>query len=138
MPGEDPYLNGMYGIYFTLGLQNGSTTYNSKYYDARYYQAIATLKHYAAYSLENYEGIDRHDFNAIVSKYMLNDTYLPPWEMSIKTGGAKGVMCSYNAGMFFCICVCLCFLYFFRLAPIFFANFLIVLLLVFGAIVQYV
>ena len=99
-PGEDPLMNGLYGTYFTLGLQNGSETYTNKYYDARYYQTIATLKHYDAYSLETYNStITRHSFNAIVSDYMLNDTYLPAFETTIKNGGAKGVMCSYNAGM---------------------------------------
>ena len=31
---EDPYLNGIYGIYYTLGLQNGNTKYNKNYYDS--------------------------------------------------------------------------------------------------------
>lgn len=43
-PGEDPLMNGLYGKYYTLGLQNGS--------DPRYYLGITTLKHFAANSLE--------------------------------------------------------------------------------------
>ena len=43
IPSEDPYWNGVYGKYYTLGLQNGSKS--SKYYDERYYLAVVTLKH---------------------------------------------------------------------------------------------
>ena len=43
-PSEDPYINGMYGIAYTQGLQNGT--------DPRYVMAIPTLKHYDANSLE--------------------------------------------------------------------------------------
>ena len=57
-------------------LQNGSERYNSKYYDSRYYQGKLIVT-----------------FNAIVSDYMLNDTYLPAFEISIKNGGAKCVVC---------------------------------------------
>ena len=118
IPSEDPYWNGVYGKYYTLGLQNGSK--DSKYYDERYYQAIVTLKHFDAYSLEDCNGTTRHNFkylffskylyflnvyilvfmntmcSAIISPYMFQDTYLPAWEMSVVEGGAKGVMCSYK------------------------------------------
>eukprot|EP01083_Nonionella_stella_P159884 522045_1 len=95
IPSEDPYWNGVYGKYYTLGLQNGSK--DSTYYDKRYYLAVVTLKHFDAYSLENYGNATRHNFNAIVSPYMFQDTYLPAWKKSVVEGGAKGVMCSYNA-----------------------------------------
>ena len=95
IPSEDPYWNGVYGKYYTLGLQNGSKT--SKYYDPNYYLAIVTLKHFDAYSLEDVNGTTRHNFNAIISPYMFSDTYLPAWEKSVVEGGARGVMCSYNA-----------------------------------------
>ena len=96
-PSEDPYWNGVYGMEYTLGIQNGSTS--SKYHDPNYYLVIVTLKHFDAYSLEN-NGVgepNRHDFNAIISPYMFEDTYFPAFEKSIVEGGAKGVMCSYNA-----------------------------------------
>eukprot|EP01084_Bolivina_argentea_P194019 332854_1 len=80
VPSEDPYWSGVYGKYFALGMQNGSTS--SKYYDPNYYLAICTLNCFDAYSLESYNGTTRHTFNAIINDYMFSDTYLPAWEKS--------------------------------------------------------
>jgi xylan 1,4-beta-xylosidase len=44
---------------------------------SRYLQAITTLKHWDAYSLEDYDGVTRHDFDAVVSNYDLQSTYFP-------------------------------------------------------------
>lgn len=92
-PGEDPYLNGQYGAWHTMGLQKGE--------DNRYLQAIVTLKHWDAYSLEDAGGAKgmpkRHNFNAIVSSADLAGTYFPAFKEAVKVGNAKGVMCSYNA-----------------------------------------
>ena len=60
------------------------------------YHAV-TLKHWDAYSLENSDGFTRYNFNAVVSNYSLADTYFPAFKKSVVDGGAKGVMCSYNA-----------------------------------------
>jgi xylan 1,4-beta-xylosidase len=87
--GEDPFLNGLYGAAYTKGIQNGA--------DDRYMLAIVTLKHWAAYSLENYGGIDRHHFDALVSKYDMGLSYTPAFRHSVVDGKAAGVMCSYNA-----------------------------------------
>ena len=50
-------------------------------------------------SLENLTVADirRYDFNAIVSPYALESTYFPAFKQSVVSGGALGVMCSYNA-----------------------------------------
>jgi len=91
-PGEDPYLNGEYGAWHTRGLQEGE--------DQRYLQAVVTLKHFDAYSLEDDGGdtnITRFNFNAIISKADLAGTYFPAFKKSVREGNAKGVMCSYNA-----------------------------------------
>ena len=42
-PGEDPLLNGLYGAFYTIGLQNGT--------DPRFLQAV-DIEHYDANSLE--------------------------------------------------------------------------------------
>ncbi|GMF37036.1 unnamed protein product [Phytophthora fragariaefolia] len=89
-PSEDPLVNSRYGVAYTKGLQEG------KHEDSRYLQAVVTLKHYVAYSYENYGGVNRKEFNAIVSPYDFEDTYLPAFRSSIVGGSAKGVMCSYN------------------------------------------
>eukprot|EP00493_Phyllostaurus_siculus_P027995 UN28343 len=96
--GEDPYLNGVFGAEYTIGLQNGSA---STVQDSRYLQAIVTLKHWDAYSLEGKWGengnITRHSFNAEISEFDFQSTYSPAFKESVVRGGAKGVMCSYNA-----------------------------------------
>ncbi|GMF17026.1 unnamed protein product [Phytophthora fragariaefolia] len=88
-PSEDPLVNSKYGVAYTRGLQEGK--------DKRFLQAVVTLKHYAAYSYEHYDGIDRMAFNAEVSRYDFADTYLPAFRAAVVQGKAKGVMCSYNS-----------------------------------------
>ena len=90
-PGEDPFLNGQYGAFHTRGLQDGD--------DERFLQAVVTLKHYDAYSLEDAgdSSATRHNFNAIVSDADLASTYFPAFKTAVEDGNAKGVMCSYNA-----------------------------------------
>lgn len=89
---EDPLVNGRFGAGYTLGLQG-----NSSGLDSRYYQTIVTLKHWDAYSLEDSDGYTRYNFDANVSAFALADTYWPAFKAAVTTGGAKGVMCSYNA-----------------------------------------
>ena len=62
----------------------------------KYLQAVVTLKHWMAYTVENYHNVTRHTFDAKVSAWDLVESYLPQWEMVVKEAGAKGVMCSYN------------------------------------------
>ncbi|KAG1688059.1 hypothetical protein DVH05_023850 [Phytophthora capsici] len=90
-PSEDPLVNSKYGVAYTRGLQEG------KGEDPRFLQAVVTLKHYVAYSYENYGGGDRMKFDAKVSPYDFADTYFPAFRSSIIDGNAKGVMCSYNS-----------------------------------------
>ena len=89
---EDPYWNSIYGTMFTLGLQNGSI--ETGYHDPNYFMAVATLKHFAAYSLGGYQSFT---FNAVVSPYMFSDTYFPAFKYVIDNANPRGVMCSYNA-----------------------------------------
>eukprot|EP00755_Sulcionema_specki_P029901 Sspe_Gene.93162::Locus_65868_Transcript_2_2_Confidence_0.667_Length_2346::g.93162::m.93162 len=86
-PGEDPLLCGKYGSAYTEGLQAVSEGVR---------MATVTLKHWVAYSVENYNGTTRHNFDANVSAYDLASSYLPAWEETVGKAGAKGVMCSYN------------------------------------------
>jgi beta-D-xylosidase 4 len=82
VPGEDPYLTGKYGVAYTRGLQEGE--------DPRHLQAVVTLKHWDAYSLEDAGGFTRHDFDAKVSDYMLATTYWPAWKAAVQEGKARG------------------------------------------------
>ncbi|GAB5360883.1 hypothetical protein AAMO2058_000665800 [Amorphochlora amoebiformis] len=87
-PSEDPMMNGQYGVAYTKSLQEGE--------DPHYKQAIVTLKHWIAYSLESYGNYTRHNFDAKVSAYDLEDSYFPAFRASVQKGGALGIMCSYN------------------------------------------
>ncbi len=89
VPSEDPHTNGRFGVAYTRGLQRGN--------DPRFLQAVVTLKHWDAYSLEDADGYTRHNFDARVSEYDLASTYMPAFRASVVEGRATGVMCSYNA-----------------------------------------
>ena len=58
---------------------------------------MATCKHFAAYSLEDWGGVDRFHFDAKVSERDLSETYLPAFEACVRLAKAHSVMCSYNA-----------------------------------------
>ena len=88
-PGEDPYLTSEYARHFVPGMQEGE--------DPRHIKASSCCKHYYAYDLENWGGVDRHSFNAIITKQDEADTYLPAFHSCVKNGRVSGLMCSYNA-----------------------------------------
>jgi beta-glucosidase len=83
--GEDPYLTSRLGVAFVEGLQGD---------DPKYYEAIATPKHYAVHSGPESE---RHRFNATPSAFDLEDTYLPAFRATITEAKADSIMCAYNA-----------------------------------------
>lgn len=87
-PGEDPYLTSRYVYTLIDGLQNGD--------DERYLKIAADCKHFAAYDLENWNGTDRHHFNAILSDQDLVETHLPPFESCVRDAHVASIMCSYN------------------------------------------
>ena len=83
--GEDPFLTGMMGKAFVLGLQGD---------DPCYLKASACAKHYAVHSGPE---SSRHIFNADVTTYDLWDTYLPAFRDLVVDAKVSGVMCAYNA-----------------------------------------
>ncbi|XP_057725113.1 probable beta-D-xylosidase 2 [Arachis stenosperma] len=86
-PGEDPILAGTYAASYVRGLQgtNGNRL-----------KVAASCKHFTAYDLDNWNGIDRFHFNAQVSKQDIEDTFDVPFRMCVKEGKVASVMCSYN------------------------------------------
>jgi beta-D-xylosidase 4 len=88
-PGEDPFLTSQYVYALIDGLQRGE--------DERYLKIAADCKHYAAYDLENWNGVDRFHFDAIVSNLDLIETFLPPFESCVRDAKVASIMCSYNA-----------------------------------------
>jgi beta-glucosidase len=83
--GEDPYLTSRLGVAFVKGLQGD---------DPKYYETIATPKHYAVHSGPESE---RHRFDATPSAFDLEDTYLPAFRATITEAKADSIMCAYNA-----------------------------------------
>jgi beta-glucosidase len=83
--GEDPYLTGRLAISFVRGLQGD---------DPLHPRTIATPKHFAVHSGPE---PTRHSFDARISAHDLEDTYLPAFRAAIVEGGARSIMCAYNA-----------------------------------------
>ncbi len=82
--GEDPFLTGRMGVAFVTGLQGD---------DPKYFQVIATPKHFAVHSGPE---PSRHSVNVDVSKHDMEDTYLPAFRAAVTEGKAGSVMCAYN------------------------------------------
>ncbi|XP_054806091.1 beta-D-xylosidase 1 [Prosopis cineraria] len=87
-PGEDPTLAAKYATNYVRGLQDDGPGNRLK--------VAACCKHYTAYDLDNWKGIDRFHFNAKVSKQDLAETYDVPFKACVVDGGVASVMCSYN------------------------------------------
>ena len=83
--GEDPFLTGRLAVAYVRGLQGSNP---------HYYRAIATPKHFDAYS--GPEPI-RHFADEDISRHALEDTYLPAFRAAIVHGHAGSVMCAYVA-----------------------------------------
>lgn len=81
--GEDPYLTGMMGASFVHGLQGS---------DINYLKTSACAKHFAVHSGPEKS---RHEFDAVVSKQDLFETYLPAFK-SLVDAGVESVMGAYN------------------------------------------
>ena len=60
-----------------------------------YVKIGSCCKHFYAYSLENSDGYNRHNFNAVISPRDLAETYNPPFAMCL-TAKPEQIMCSYN------------------------------------------
>ncbi|KAK8623553.1 hypothetical protein V6N13_118436 [Hibiscus sabdariffa] len=92
-PGEDPVVTGKYAVSFVRGIQ-GDTFEGGKL--GEHLQASACCKHFTAYDLDNWKGVNRFVFDAKVSQQDLADTYMPPFRSCIQEGKASGIMCAYN------------------------------------------
>ncbi|KAH9626674.1 hypothetical protein KSS87_008096 [Heliosperma pusillum] len=86
-PGEDPVVAGQYAASYVRGLQGT---------DGDRLKVAACCKHYTAYDLDNWSGVDRFHFNAQVSKQDIVDTFDVPFRECVMAGNVASVMCSYN------------------------------------------
>ncbi|KAL2254395.1 beta-xylosidase/alpha-L-arabinofuranosidase 2-like [Sesamum indicum] len=89
-PGEDPLLSSNYGAAYVRGLQRTDDG------DEERLKVAGCCKHYIAYDLDNWKGIQRYSFNAVVTQQDLEDTYMPPFKSCVLYGDPASVMCSYN------------------------------------------
>ncbi|KNA08510.1 hypothetical protein SOVF_161960 [Spinacia oleracea] len=89
-PGEDPLLSSKYGSNYVQGLQQSDDS------DPNKLKVAACCKHYTAYDVDNWKGVDRYRFNAVVSQQDLDDTFQPPFKSCVVDGNVASVMCSYN------------------------------------------
>ncbi|KAL3538612.1 hypothetical protein ACH5RR_001978 [Cinchona calisaya] len=89
-PGEDPLLTSKYGASYVRGLQQRDDG------DKDRLKVAACCKHYTAYDLDNWKGIQRYTFNALVTQQDLDDTFQPPFKSCVLDGNVASVMCSYN------------------------------------------
>ena len=60
-PGEDPFHLQNYVYNLIVGLQGGVDP-------KPYFKIVADCKHFAAYDLDNWNGVERYGFNAVVSQ----------------------------------------------------------------------
>ena len=82
--GEDPFLTSRIGVNFVNGLQGDNPDY---------IKAAACAKHYAVHS--GPEEL-RHEFDAVVNKKDLFETYLPAFKALVQEANVEGVMGAYN------------------------------------------
>lgn len=83
--GEDPYLLSRMGVNVVIGMQGTDTLH---------FKTHACAKHYAVHS--GPEPL-RHQFNAVVSKRDLWESYLPAFKALVVEGNVQEVMCAYSA-----------------------------------------
>ncbi|CAK9174271.1 unnamed protein product [Ilex paraguariensis] len=93
-PGEDPMVTGKYAVSYVRGIQGDS--FEGGKLKNGHLQASACCKHFTAYDLDNWKGVNRFGFDAQVTKQDLADTYQPPFQSCIQEGRASGIMCAYN------------------------------------------
>ncbi|MED6221697.1 hypothetical protein PIB30_057275 [Stylosanthes scabra] len=108
-PGEDPMVASAYAVEFVKGFQGGGAMIGNEVLfgeksflgdgdddDDDRLMVSACCKHFTAYDLEMWHQFSRYNFNAVVSKQDLEDTYQPPFRGCIQKGKASCLMCSYN------------------------------------------
>ncbi|KAL2244693.1 beta-xylosidase/alpha-L-arabinofuranosidase 1-like [Sesamum indicum] len=95
-PGEDPFVVGEYAVNYVRGLQDVEGTENTADLNSRPLKVGACCKHYAAYDVDNWLGVDRYHFDARVTEQDMQETFLRPFEMCVKEGDVTSIMCSYN------------------------------------------
>ncbi|KAH6648906.1 beta-glucosidase [Truncatella angustata] len=87
-PGEDPFHIKSYVKSLIKGLQGD---------DPDYFKVVATCKHFAGYDIENWNGNERYEFDAIINPQELSEYYMQPFKACARDAKVASIMCSYNA-----------------------------------------
>ncbi|KAF2282803.1 hypothetical protein GH714_043094 [Hevea brasiliensis] len=95
-PGEDPFVVGTYGAIYVRALQDVEGTLNTTDLNSRPLKVAACCKHYTAYDIEDWLGVDRFHFDARVTEQDMLETFQRPFEMCVRDGDASSAMCSFN------------------------------------------
>nr|CAB3491483.1 unnamed protein product [Digitaria exilis] len=97
-PGEDPATASKYAVAFVRGIQGSSSPSATGGGAAAPspLQASACCKHATAYDLEDWNGVQRYNFDARVTAQDLADTFNPPFRSCVVEGKASCVMCAYT------------------------------------------
>uniref|UniRef100_A0A2P2NM37 Putative beta-D-xylosidase 5 n=1 Tax=Rhizophora mucronata TaxID=61149 RepID=A0A2P2NM37_RHIMU len=92
-PGEDPLVVSEYAVNYVRGLQDVGEGRN---FTGDRMKVSSCCKHYTAYDVDNWKGVDRFHFDAKVTRQDMEDTYQPPFRSCVEEGHVSSVMCSYN------------------------------------------
>ncbi|KAL5973030.1 hypothetical protein ACLOJK_039837 [Asimina triloba] len=95
-PGEDPFIISNYSVTFVGGLQNVEGKETAPDLNTRPLKISACCKHFTAYDLENWHGLDRWSFDAKVTEQDIVETFNRPFEACIREGDVSSIMCSFN------------------------------------------
>ncbi|XP_021595118.2 probable beta-D-xylosidase 5 [Manihot esculenta] len=95
-PGEDAFVVGTYASNYVRGLQDVEGTENYTDLNSRPLKVSSCCKHFAAYDVDNWKGVERYSFDARVTEQDMVETFLRPFEMCVKDGDVSSIMCSYN------------------------------------------
>ena len=93
-PGECPILSSTYAAIFVSNVQRTGHARAAQASTDTYIRASSCCKHLAAYSEENWGGVDRYHFDSLVSPQEWTDTYEPAFQACAVEANASGLMCS--------------------------------------------
>ncbi|KAL0005009.1 hypothetical protein SO802_012570 [Lithocarpus litseifolius] len=85
-PGEDPFVVGTYAANYVRGLQDVEGTEHYKDLNSRPLKVSACCKHFTAYDVDNWKGVERYSFDAKVTEQDLAETFNRPFQMCVKNG----------------------------------------------------
>ncbi|PIA28627.1 hypothetical protein AQUCO_06800054v1 [Aquilegia coerulea] len=96
-PGEDPFVVGRYAVNYVRGMQDVEGFLDTSDPNSRPLKIGACCKHYTAYDVDHWNGVDKYHFDARVTERDMMETFMYPFEMCVKEGDAASLMSSYNS-----------------------------------------